>query len=172
MRIIFEPLSVGHTDGPDTWIGLARQRMRWDGDMVYVYLRKHLAAFNARLMGWGVLIYRTWTGIMFGVFTPLIIYGYTLVTLFIYPVWVALSIAVMLLIFYAVVTAFLYGAFLVLISERPYYDLMYLPLVPIFGIYTMFLRLVSAFAVIWNFVARSHLDSSMAPWWVLRKGKF
>lgn len=172
IRVVFEPLAVGHTDGPDTWVNLAKQRMRWDGDLVYVYLRKHLASFDSRQMGWAGLIYRAWTGMMFTIFTPLLIYGYIILVLFVYPAYVALSIAAMLLIFYSIVATFFYGAFLLLISERPSLDLKYLPLIPIFGFYTMFLRIVNAIAVIWNFADRAHLDSAMAPWWVLRKGKF
>jgi len=61
---------------------------------------------------------------------------------------------------------------LAFVSERPRDDLILGVLLPLFPVFTFASRLWSAAAVIWEMVARGHLDSSMAPWWVLRKGRF
>ncbi|MGH8653882.1 MAG: hypothetical protein ACREYE_17690 [Gammaproteobacteria bacterium] len=74
--------------------------------------------------------------------------------------------------FYLLVTLLFFVQYLLLLSERPRQDLQLAWCIVLFpGI---------AFATcVWCGVAtfserflKSHLDSSMAPWWVLRKTKF
>jgi len=58
------------------------------------------------------------------------------------------------------------------LSERPREDAMLIPLLPLMPVFTFVTRIWSAFAVLWEMTGRGHLDTSMAPWWVLRKTKF
>ena len=172
LRIVFEPYAIGHTDAPESWRVLFRQRMRWDGDLVYIYLRKHLAAFTFRQMGVIPTLFRMLSGLMFGITMPILIISYLAWMAFTIPLAQTAIIFFIAWVFYTLVTLAFYLSFLFFISERPKLDLKYLPLVPLFTIYTMLIRIVNAYAVIWSLVAKSHLDSGMAPWWVLRKGKF
>ena len=172
LRVVFEPKAIGHTDVPETWLSLWQQRLRWDGDLVYIYLRKHLKSFSHNIMGWPAFIFRVWTGLMFTIFTPFLLVLYTAYLLVSVHLLQVAVLMFFLWVFYALVALVIYLFFLALVSERPRYDLRYLPLIPFFGLYTLHLRLVAACAVLWNVIGRSHLDSSMAPWWVLRKGKF
>lgn len=171
LRMSFEPMSIGHTDVPDTWKGLFRQRLRWDGDLVYIYLRKRASLFRPALLGWGGLIYQTFIGVFISTVMP--------VFTSVYVIWAAItqdmaSFAVLMGVmyfYYTFVTFVLFFVFIVCISERIKHDLWYLPLLPFYPIYTLVLRFVSAYAILWELIARSHLDSSMAPWWVLRRSK-
>ena len=109
---------------------------------------------------------------MFGITMPILIISYLAWMAFTIPLAQTAIIFFIAWVFYTLVTLAFYLSFLFFISERPKLDLKYLPLVPLFTIYTMLIRIVNAYAVIWSLVAKSHLDSGMAPWWVLRKGKF
>lgn len=48
----FAPLAVCMTDVPETLPQLARQRVRWDRDLVRVAMRKHAFALDPRRSGW------------------------------------------------------------------------------------------------------------------------
>ena len=52
LRIVFDPHAVGHTDAPDTWRIFFRQRLRWDGDMFFIFIRKFRFNLRPRLLGW------------------------------------------------------------------------------------------------------------------------
>ena len=52
LRIPFEPRAIGHTDAPTTFKQFLMQRLRWDGDLYFLYIRKHRHSFNPRLLGW------------------------------------------------------------------------------------------------------------------------
>ena len=41
----------------------------------------------------------------------------------------------------------------------------------IYPFYALFMRFVTAFSMVNEIVRRSHEESSMAPWWVLKRGK-
>ena len=52
LRIPFEPRAIGHTDAPVTFRQFLMQRLRWDGDLFFLYVRKHRHSFTPRLLGW------------------------------------------------------------------------------------------------------------------------
>ncbi len=54
-KLAFSTHSIGHTDVPDTLKGLVLQRLRWDGDLLFLFLRKHNEGLSPRLLGWGEL---------------------------------------------------------------------------------------------------------------------
>ena len=58
---------------------------------------------------------------------------------------------------------------LLLVSERPQQDLRLLPLLPLFPLAMLLIRCWSAVAILNELWRRSHEESSMAPWWVLRR---
>lgn len=171
LKIVFDPEAIGHTEAPDTLKGLFNQRLRWDGDLYYLYFRKHSKTFNPRLMGISNFVVQVWTGLMFQIFTPLLIIAYTSWICFTLSIPKIVFIFVLVYLFYLFISVVFYFAFVLLISERPCEDLKLLPALPLFGLYLFFARFVNGFAVIWEITAKSHLDSSMAPWWVLKKSK-
>ena len=171
MRLRFVPLAIGHTDVPANFKELFSQRLRWDGDLVFLYLRKHRYAFNPRLIGWKTLLFTGLYGIVQNVILPVLI---LLFNAMIMANLEANTIAVLLIAQYLLylVYAFVhYCLFLYIVSERKRQDsraLLWLPLYPVYG---LVMKLVSVFSTLNELLRRGHEESNMAPWWVLSKGK-
>jgi cellulose synthase/poly-beta-1,6-N-acetylglucosamine synthase-like glycosyltransferase len=171
-RIVHAPRAMGHTDAPTAWRAFFKQRLRWDGDLYYLYVRKHGRSLTPRLLGWGGWLMLMWTGVYFQLLMPFAIVVST--------VWIVatasgpalLVIGALVYGFYALVTLVLFATYLVLLSERPERDAPYLALVPLYPCFTFATRVWNAVATLAEMLARQHLDSSMAPWWVLRKTRF
>jgi len=172
LRIVFEPHAIGHTDVPATWRGFFKQRQRWDGDLYYLYIRKHPLSFSPALLGWRNLILQVWTGLFFQVVMPFIILFYSLALFFLYPPALVMAIWFLVYLFYLLISIMLFAAHVALVSDRPAEDLRLAWLLPLLPHFTFFQRIGSALATMREITCRSHLDSSMAPWWVLRKSKF
>ena len=100
LRIVFEPQAMGHTDAPDTWRGFFKQRQRWDGDLYYLYFRKHSLSFSPHLLGWRNLVMQVWTGIFFQIVMPFVILFYSFVILLFYPVSFVLGVWILTYVFY------------------------------------------------------------------------
>ncbi len=172
LKIVFEPQAMGHTDGPDTWRGLFNQRMRWDGDLYYLYVRKHMLSFNPRLFGWKNLIMQIWTGLFFQLVMPFVIIFYSMAVLAIYSPGFLLAVWVLVYLFYLVITLMFYLLYITMLSERIREDLRLAWLIPLVPFQTFALRVWNGLATLKEMVMDAHLDSSMAPWWVLRRTKF
>lgn len=171
-RITFEPNAMAMTDGPDTWRGLFKQRLRWEGDLYYVYARKHKHSFRPKIIGWKNFLVTLWTGLIFQLIFPLIIIAYLCYLLFAYPLLISSTILFMSWLFYFIMTLILYIEHILFVSERKKYDLGFLWLVPFFPFYTLLMRIWAGIATVSELFLNSHQDTSMAPWWVLRKSKF
>ncbi|WP_024326265.1 glycosyltransferase [Thioalkalivibrio sp. AKL19] len=170
-RIAFEPRAMGHTDCPATWKGFLLQRLRWDGDLFYMYIRKHRNAFSIRQMGfWNVLL-GVWYGMLFQMVMPVLIVLYTLWLVVMVAPAVVVATFVIIMGLYAVLTALMYVTALVFISERRGRDLRLAWLIPLFPFFAMLMRVWSLVAIINEWWRHSSQESSMAPWWVLRKSK-
>ncbi|WP_256260893.1 glycosyltransferase [Shewanella sp. NIFS-20-20] len=126
-RIPFATFAVGHTDAPDTLYSLIWQRLRWDGDLFFLYFRKHWPAFSPKLLGMGTFIFTLLYGFLQNVLMPVIIAGYTLYILFSYPFEFVVSMTAFIYCVYLAVLIFLYFIVLLAVSERPKQDLKLLP---------------------------------------------
>ncbi|WP_456450934.1 glycosyltransferase family 2 protein [Hydrogenimonas sp.] len=170
-RIVFEPEAIGHTDVPDTLRGYLNQRLRWDGDLLYVY-RKHFMSFSPKLVGWPNFLALLWTGVFFQITVPLLIVLYFLYSLFVLgPVYTA-AVSAMIYLFYLVVTLGFFLFFLLFFSERKDEDARLLPWLALYPVTALGMRVWSALSLLNEALTRSHLDSSMAPWWVLKRSDF
>jgi cellulose synthase/poly-beta-1,6-N-acetylglucosamine synthase-like glycosyltransferase len=170
--IVFDPEAMGFTDVPDSLGGYLRQRLRWDGDLSYLYFRKHALSFSPRLVGWRNFLSMLWTGLLFQIVMPLLILGYTAWLLFALPAQAALSILGVIYLFYLAITTVFFLTFTALLSERPRQDMTLFPFLPLMPFFTFLSRLNNAYATLWELFGRSHEDTSMAPWWVTRKSRF
>jgi biofilm PGA synthesis N-glycosyltransferase PgaC len=169
LKLVFAPGAIAHTDVPETFRAFFLQRLRWDGDLSYVYFRKHWHSFSP-MIGWRNFFAMTWYGLLFQIFLPFLQVGFMVYLLLAKPA--AFFIGVMLLVycFYFVITLVQYALFLVLLSERPHEDvnfLLFLPLMPFFMIAA---RCWSVVATLNEWFNRAHQDSPMGPWWVLKQG--
>lgn len=170
-RLNFSPRAIGHTDVPDTFKGLMSQRLRWDGDLLFVYLRKHKHGLRPKLYGWGSFGYTLVYGVLQAVLLPVLMTLFNLYIFIFYPTTVVLAVLSCLYVIYLVFIATTFLIYLSLISERIQEDREMLLWLLIYPFYALFMRFVTAFAMINEIVRRSHEESSMAPWWVLKRGK-
>lgn len=169
LRLVFAPGAIAHTEVPDTFRSFFIQRLRWDGDLSYIYFRKHWHSFSP-LIGWKNFISVTWYGLLFQVFLPMLQIGF-----FAYLLWarpLAFFIGVMLLVyaFYATITLFQFLLFVTLLSERPRQDTPFLAMVPLMPLFMVCARFWSVVATFHEWFNRAHQDSPMGPWWVIRQG--
>lgn len=172
MRIRFAPDAIGHTDAPETLRGFFFQRLRWDGDLYYLYVRKHLRSLTPDLLGWPNFIMLVWTGFLFQLLMPFVIIGYTIYTFAVYPAAFVVAVLIFVYLVYVLMTLVFFLQYLLACSERPRDDLVYLLYVPIFPLLMFASRVWCGVSTVMEIALKAHLDSSMAPWWVLRKTKF
>ena len=170
-RIPFEPAAVGHTDVPDTLGKFLKQRLRWDGDLFFLYVRKHSENMSPRLMGWRNFFMTLFTGFFFQMVVPFLIVLYTLAILFLLPAAKVLALGVLLYLVYLGATVLLYLLGMLLVSERPKQDLRMLLVLPVYPFFTFCTRCWSAVCILNEIFRRGHEESSMAPWWVTKRGK-
>lgn len=171
LRIPFEPGAIGHTDAPVRFMQFLQQRLRWDGDLYFLYIRKHRHSFNPRLLGWPNFLMTLITGFFFQLVLPFIIFGYCVIGPLVVPLPRFLALASLIYLVYLGVTLLLYLVMLVMVSERPRQDLKLLPVVFVFPLFMLVMRMWSAVAMLNEALRRGHEETSMAPWWVLRKAK-
>jgi cellulose synthase/poly-beta-1,6-N-acetylglucosamine synthase-like glycosyltransferase len=170
-RIPFATLAIGHTDAPASLHDLVLQRLRWDGDLLFLYFRKHWPAFSPKLLGTGTFIYTLLYGFLQNILLPIVIVIYTVSIFIQYPWQFTLTVYIAIYGLYLATIVFLYLLVLLAISERPVADLKLAPWLLLYPLYALFMRLVCLFALINEIVRRSHEESSMAPWWVLKRGR-
>lgn len=171
LRIPFEPAAVGHTDAPVSLGQLLRQRLRWDGDLCFLYIRKHRHNIAPRLLGWPNFLMTLLTGLFFQLVLPFIILGYCLIGLLVLPWPRLLMLGALIYLVYLGVTLLLYLVLLLAVSERPRQDLRLAPAVLVFPPFMLLMRCWSAVAILNEMLRRGHEETAMAPWWVLKKGK-
>lgn len=169
LRIPFEPEAIGHTDAPVTLRQFLMQRLRWDGDLFFLYVRKHNHSIDPKLLGWPSFLMILVSGFFFQLVLPFIIFSYTLLALFILPGRTLLFLFLLIYLLYLLITALMFGAMMLLVSDRPRQDLTLGMLVPVFPLFMLFMRCWSAVAMLNEMFRRGHEESSMAPWWVLKR---
>ena len=170
-RIPFEPAGIGYTDVPTTFRSFFMQRLRWDGDLYFLYIRKHADSMSPRLLGWRNFLMTLVSGLFFQLVLPFLIVGYTLVGLVILPVPAVLLLFAVIYLVYLATTLMFYLTGLLLVSEHPREELKLAPIVPIFPLFMFLLRCWGVICTLNEIFRRGHEETSMAPWWVLRKGK-
>lgn len=170
-RLAFTPHSVGHTDAPDTLKILLMQRLRWDGDLLFLFLRKHKQGLSPSLLGWGNFVYTLVYGVIQNVVLPLLMALFSLYVCLSYPITFVLSMLLFIYLIYITFIFLTFSIYIALVSERPKEDIKLSIWLPLYPIYAFFMRLITAFSMVNEITRRSHEESSMAPWWVLKRGK-
>jgi cellulose synthase/poly-beta-1,6-N-acetylglucosamine synthase-like glycosyltransferase len=171
-RIVFDPHVIGHTEVPDTFLGFFNQRIRWEGDLFYVLIRKYINNIRPGLLG-GLNYLFTLVGVyFFQIIMPFVITIYTILMLIFIPLEYILGLAIIVYAFYFIMLFGFYILYIFLISERIREDLEYLFYLPLFPLFTFVARINAALALLHSIINKSHLDSNMAPWWVLKKGNY
>ena len=169
LKMIHERQAVVHTDVPETVKGLLQQRLRWEGDLYYIFFRRHKKTLSPKHLGWKVFFGVFWYNIFFCVIVPVLVVMYTFYLFIFYSVGYVLFLFIITYLYYLIVSFILFTFFLLLASERKRYDFGFMYLLPIVPFYQFAGRIWTVFALIFEIVLKTHKDSSMAPWWVIRK---
>jgi cellulose synthase/poly-beta-1,6-N-acetylglucosamine synthase-like glycosyltransferase len=172
LRIAFEPHAVGHTDAPTSFGQFFKQRLRWEGDLYYLFVRKFRHNLRPGLLGWRNFFYVLVNGLFLQVTMPFVLVAYTMGLAAVLPLGAILGIMAFVYLGYLVALALYFALYVLIVSERPAQDLHHAVWLPVFPLFAFAARVHSAVAILQEMVLKSHLDSSMAPWWVLRRTKF
>ncbi|MEZ8774004.1 glycosyltransferase [Vibrio sp. 10N.247.310.17] len=170
-KLAFTPKAVGHTDVPDTLKGLVQQRLRWDGDLLFVFLRKHNEGLTPRLLGWGNFIFTLVYGVLQNVLLPILVSLFMFYIFWAYPFDFVAALLILIYCVYLSTVLLFFTVYIGLVSERAKEDLKMAKWLILYPFYQFFMRLITAFSMVNELFRRSHEESSMAPWWVLKKGK-
>ena len=171
LRVDFEPGAVSHTDVPERFSEFLKQRLRWDGDLWYIYANKHKKGLSASIMGWRNLLFLVWYGIFFQIVMPFSIVIYTVYVASTQPLPFFLANMILVYLFYLALVIFQFTLYLIILSDRKREDLNALAVLPIYPLFQFVARIWSAIALANQMINKGHLDSAMAPYWVLKKGK-
>ena len=147
------------------------QRLRWDGDLVFLYLRKHRNAFSPSLIGGKTLVFTFVYGVLQNVLFPVLIVLFNIWLIATYPFEFVLAVFALQYVFYLALAVLMFGTFWVGVSERMKQDTVAWLWLPIYPIYSLLLRFFTAFAILNEVLRRGHEESNMAPWWVLKRGR-
>lgn len=172
LRIAFEAHAVGHTDAPANFSQFFKQRLRWDGDLFYLFVRKFRYNLRPRLLGWRNFFYLAINGVLQQVIMPFVLVAYSLGLLMVLSPGAILGILAFVYTGYMSALSLYFALYVLIVSERPLQDLRYVTWLPLFPLFAFCARVHSAWAILQEMVFKSHLDSAMAPWWVLRRTKF
>lgn len=171
LKLPFVPLAIGHTDAPSTFMQLFNQRLRWDGDLVFLYLRKHKYAFNPRLVGWKSFAYTTVYGVWQNVVLPVLLVAANAYYFMTLDVNHYIALFVLQYCFYLVYAYVHFLVFYIFVSERKNQDIRCAAWLVFYPAYGFVMKLVNVFSTFNEITRRAHEESNMAPWWVLKRGK-
>ncbi len=171
LKMIHEPYAVSWTESPNTFMGLLKQRVRWDGDLYYIYVTRHWRLFSTKLMSFKKVIFIVWYGLYFQLILPFIVIFYSTLIAIQFPVHAILAMFIMLYGYYLTVTFAMFFLFLLLVSERPKDDSRFIKWLIFNPGYNLVMRFMAFFFIMNEILFKGHEDSSMAPWWVIRKTK-
>lgn len=171
-RIVAAPDVISHTDVPVGWKDFLQQRLRWEGDPLYLHFRKHGPSLRPRLMGWRNSLFALWYGVVFQVLMPpALLLG--LILLLLSPDHAAALVAFAgAYSLYFLMVALLFLTHLGVTSERPGSDMRLAGWLLVYPLFVFLIRGWSGLAVFHSLLVGAHRDTAMAPWWVLRKSRF
>lgn len=169
LKIIHDHHAVAHTDVPENWKRLLKQRLRWDGDIAYMYFKRYWKLIRPAFLGWKNFLAIVWYDIFFCVMVPAFILINIIYLFYHYNLAFVFVILFIVYLYYLLVSSMLFLFYILFASERKLYDFSFFYILPIMPFYQFIMRTWTLFAIIFELVLSSHKDSSMAPWWVIRK---
>lgn len=161
--------SVAHTDAPDTLWPFIKQRMRWDGDTIFIYFKRHRKKILPKYMGWKTFLFVVFSGIFLHTIQPIALVVSLIYVVCKFPPYVYISVYFVVYLYYLVTNIVFYVTYIVLVSERKKHDLRLWYIVFLMPLYSMFSKCVAAVAILSEVFIRTHRDSTMAPAYVNKK---
>lgn len=171
LKIIHEPFAVAWTAAPKSLKGLLKQRLRWDGDLYYIYVRRHWRKFSPTIMSKTKMFFLSWYGLYYQLVLPFIVVLYTFILFFKFSLAMVLAVTFLVYMYYLITGLLMYILFLILVSERVKQDFKMIGWLFLMPFYQQFMRFMATLFILNEIMFKGHQDSSMAPWWVIRKTK-
>ncbi|WP_457640184.1 glycosyltransferase family 2 protein [Persephonella sp.] len=172
IRFHFAADSIGLTDGPETWKSLLKQRQRWDGDLVYLFLKKHRNIFNPLKFSFGEFIYLMHQTVLQQFLIPVFIVLYYIKLLSQFTVVETFAVMAFIYLIYVVHTFILFSFFVLVVSERKKWDIRLIPYTFLYPMYGLLLRLNAFVAYIDELFFDAHKRTPYIPRWVAKRLKF
>lgn len=171
LKIVHEPGAIAWTIVPNTFKKLMKQRLRWDGDLYYIYVRRHWRIFSTKLVSNVKMLFITWYGLYYQLTLPFIVLLYTIMLFLEHNFAVVIAVSLLIYIYYLIISLVLFLLFLLMVSERPKQDAAFFPWLFIMPFYQQIMRFSAAFFILNEIIFLGHKDTTMAPWWIIRKTK-
>ncbi|MCP4179224.1 MAG: glycosyltransferase family 2 protein [bacterium] len=169
LKIIHSYQATIHTDGPESWKELFKQRLRWDGDISYLYFKRYSKLLTPKNIQWKNIFAIFWYDFFFCLCVPFLTIIYTVYLFFAFSLSFALTMFIVTYIYYFITTTVLFTIYILFVSDRRGKDFKFIMIIPLMPIYQYIMRIWTAVATILEFALSTHKDSSMAPWWVIKK---
>lgn len=169
LRIIHTYDATMHTNVPTTWKKLFKQRLRWDGDISYLYFRRYRKLLRPKNIGWKNLFAIVWYDFIFCLCVPSLIIIYTIWLFFKFSSSFAVTILIITYIYYFLSENFFFLLYIVFVSERKIKDFKFIVYLPLMPFYQYIMRTWTALSTVFELVLATHQDTTMAPWWVIKK---
>jgi len=168
LRISFTPKAIAYTDVPDRVTNLIKQRIRWDGDLLYIYMYKHKHSLIWNIYSPKIYLTVMLLGILQQVVIPFVIVFFVSWLFYEYSLGFALLIMFIQYLYYAFSITFVFACYMLMVSRDPKEDLKMCSMLVFMPLYTLFLRFVTCFAIVNQVWRRGHEETTMSPWWVIR----
>ena len=169
LKIVHTYNATMHTDVPHTWNSLVKQRLRWDGDLSFLYFRRYGKLLNPINIGWKNLFAIFWYDFIFTLCVPFLTVLYLFWLFIKFSAAFATTMLVFTYLYYLLSTTVLFILYILFVSDRKRQDAAFAIYIPLMPLYQFIMRMVTAIATIQEFVLSAHTDTTMAPWWVIRK---
>ncbi len=171
LKIVHEPQAIAWTSAPKTIKSLLKQRLRWDGDLYYIYVKRHWQKFHPKFIGKTKMLFFIWYGLYYQLALPFIVATYTVILFLNFNIGAILGIYALIYVYYLFNSLLQYALFLLLVSERPKHDIRMLGWLFISPFYQQIMRFMAVFFIINEIAFNGHKDTTMTPWWIIHKSK-
>ena len=168
-KIDFNERAIIHTDVPDSVTNLIKQRIRWEGDLLFIYFSRYWKIIRPKFFGWKIFLGMIWYNILFCVIAPPATVFYMLYLSLCFAPQYVLAVLVFLYLYYLLISSTVFIIYLIVISERKKEDFKHIWLLLLIPVYQFVMKIIATLAFIIQLCLKMHRNSSMAPWWVLRK---
>ncbi len=169
LKIVAERKAIAYTAVPEKAIELFHQRNRWDGDLFFIYVRRHWRKFNKHLFGRFKSMMIVWYGLYYQLMLPFVVILYYFYIAKIFNLSVVVAATILIWIYYTASGFVMLAVYLAIISRDLKDDIKLAPILLIMPVYQLIIRLCSVYFILNEILFESHKETSMAPWWVLKR---
>lgn len=171
LRVSYAYDAVAFTSVPDSFRQYLKQRLRWEGDLFFIYVRRHWRNFSGKLMGTKRMFFTVWYGLYYQIIVPFLILAYSIYLLTQYNLGIFLGVNIFVYGYYLCVNIFFFSLYTIILSRQPLKNLSYIPTLFIMPIFQLVYKLLTTIFLLNEILFKGHKKTNMAPWWIIKKTK-